>query len=69
MPVFKFRCVIESAEVRRGELQKALSICTRRHEEIGSLLHPCHLTLLGNPVGSGMAPASQGRLAVLGMFV
>lgn len=69
VPVFKFCCVIESAEVRRGELQEALSICTRRHEEIGSLLHPRHLTLLGNSVASGMAPASQGRLAVLGMFI
>lgn len=69
VPVFKFWCVIESAEVRRGELQKALSICTRRLEEIGSLLHPCHPRLLGNPVGSGMAPASQGRLAELAVFV
>lgn len=59
-PVFKFWCVIESAEVRRGELQEALSICTRRQEEIGSLLHPWHLRLPGNSVTSGMAPASQG---------
>lgn len=49
VPVFKFWYVIESTGVRRGELQQALSICNRRHQEIWSLLHLCHLVLLENP--------------------
>lgn len=60
VPVFKFWCVIESSEVRRGELQKALSICTRRHEEIGNLLHPCHLTLFCHIRNGSCFPGRAG---------
>lgn len=59
MSVFKFWYVVESTEVRRGELQQALSICNRRHKEIESLLHLCHLGLLENPQSRGIGSGSD----------